>query len=131
MHLGRTCIEGDQKRVEMADRLRTVRVSRETRRVVLLTFCQLGLAAGLWLLFVHDAVPPMAHPRVSWWLLAPAFALAELCLFEIVVRRQAQSVVLTELPLVIALFFASPGDLVVGRLLSAGVLLLVHRQAAL
>jgi diguanylate cyclase (GGDEF)-like protein len=69
------------------------------------------------------------HGWLPWWLLAACFGLAEVLVFHIEVRRDAITFSLSELPLTLALLFASPMALVVGRLVGeAAVLTLRERQ---
>src|SRR5687767_3499732 len=50
------------------------------------------------------------HPTLQapFWVFAIAFGLAEVCVVHIQLRRQRYSTSLSEIPLVLALFFASP-----------------------
>jgi len=69
---------------------------------------------------------------LTWWVFVPAFMLTEALIFHIEIRQEAHSFSLSELPLVIGFFFASPLALVVGRLLGHLIyLVLVRRQALL
>jgi diguanylate cyclase (GGDEF)-like protein len=64
------------------------------------------------------------------WALVGGFALAELSIVHIEFRRDAHSVSLNEIPLVLALVFTSPGHLVVAQLVGAGLALVLHRRQA-
>src|SRR5690349_11553244 len=61
---------------------------------------------------------------LPWWALVIAFALAEMLVVHIELRDQAHTLTLVEIPLLLALFFASPGALLVGRLLGEGAVLI-------
>ena len=102
------------------------------RRALRRTMC---LAAGLTVASVAVAAThlrSMSGPeavRLPWWLVAVCFGLAEVLVFHIEVRREAISFSLSEIPLTLALFFASPFGLIAGRLIGEAVLLaLVERQ---
>jgi diguanylate cyclase (GGDEF)-like protein len=105
--------------------------SRQTRHVVALT-CVLILASAL--LWALDATVQRSldGPRVPWWVLAAAFAMTESAVLHVQTRREAQTVSISELPIVVGLFLADPGDLVLGRLVgSVAVMVLVRRSSAL
>jgi diguanylate cyclase (GGDEF)-like protein len=68
---------------------------------------------------------------LTWWQLAPLFALAAGFVFHIEVNSEAHTFSVSEVPFVLALFFASPRDLIIARLLGEAVtLILYERQAA-
>jgi diguanylate cyclase (GGDEF)-like protein len=76
-------------------------------------------------------VPPGAVTvPLPWWALAIGFAATESFVFHIQIAREAQTVSISELPLVLGLFFASPLQLLVGRLVGTVVILLVHRRSS-
>jgi diguanylate cyclase (GGDEF)-like protein len=90
-----------------------------------------GLGATAVVLIATD-IRFMTAPNpgwLPWWLLAILFALAEVLVFHIEVRRDAITFSLSELPLTLALLFASPIALLVGRLIGeAAILTLRERQ---
>lgn len=88
-------------------------------RVVMLGLAQLLCAAALWFAVVGSKSPALASPHVPWWVLAVAFALAELCFFHVKVRRQSLMVNLGEIPLVLGLFYSFPIEIVVGHVIGA------------
>jgi hypothetical protein len=55
-----------------------------------------------------------------------AFAATEACVFHLHAGRQARTVSVSELPLVLGLFLASPLALLAGRLLGPGVVCRSH-----
>jgi diguanylate cyclase (GGDEF)-like protein len=71
-------------------------------------------------------------PEVRWWIFAVLFAVTEACVVQLRLRREAFSLSLSEAPLVIGLFLATPSELLVGRVVgSAAVFLAYRRQTAL
>lgn len=101
------------------------------RPVIACILALLALTAAL-LPAALSATQSGSGPPLPWWALALAFAAVEMCVIHVQVRRDASSVSLSELPLVAALFFASPAALVVGRLVGVvTVLFFVRRQAPL
>jgi diguanylate cyclase (GGDEF)-like protein len=86
-------------------------------------------AGALALTLTHvrhlDALGP--HPRPAWWLLAAAFAVAELCVVHVEFRRNVHIFSLSELPLVFGLIFAQPWAMLLGILLGPIVVLVVNR----
>ncbi len=59
--------------------------------------------------------PPVAGPDLPWWLLTVLFAVVEVCVLHVQVRREAQTVSLCEIPLVLGLFFCEPWELLLAR----------------
>src|SRR5436305_1832174 len=80
-------------------------------RVTLLTLLLLvfGVVVAL------AVVPGLAEVRndhvLRWWVLVPAFALAETLVVHLELRNEAHTFTLVEVPLLLGLCFASPGDL--------------------
>ena len=90
----------------------SLRTKRPTRRVLALVVLLVVIGSTFW--FSVLANPPDAPIglRIPWWLLALMFAATELWVFHIQVGREAQSISISEIPLVLALFYAVPEDLV-------------------
>ena len=51
---------------------------------------------------------PRIGLHIPWWLLALMFAATEIWVFHIQVGREAQSISISEIPLILALFYAIP-----------------------
>jgi diguanylate cyclase (GGDEF)-like protein len=73
-----------------------------------------------------------AHTRelLPWWALALAFAATETWVVHLQVKRESRDVSVSELPLVLGLFFASPLQLLIGRLAGSAAVMLLHRRAS-
>jgi ABC-type phosphate/phosphonate transport system permease subunit len=74
---------------------------------------------------------PAAHAAgvsVTWWQLAGAFYLAEVFAVHLHFRKQAHTISLTEVGLVLGLFFASPLSLLVAQVVGAAAALALHRR---
>ena len=108
-------------------RRRHVRVSRQTLIVLAVIAVLVGIGVVLGHPFLRSG-PYLASPTLPWWVLALAFAATESSVLHIQRGRQARSVSLSELPLVLGLFFAAPLALLVGRLVGCGVTLLSLRR---
>src|SRR3954453_1276095 len=95
-----------------------------------LTLAAALTAGSLWLLarLLQSPRPEPHALQLSWWVLAVAFAAAEVCVFHIEVRREAHPFSLSEVPLVLGLLFASPLSLVVGRLVGELAVLGLHER---
>ncbi|MDT7571761.1 MAG: hypothetical protein QOE05_1935, partial [Actinomycetota bacterium] len=99
-----------------------------TSRVVLLT-CTLLAAALLCASTFEDATPLLHSPALPWGVLIVLFAVAESSVLHIQLRREARTVSLSEIPLVLGLFLASPMALVFARLIGAlAVFIFIRRQ---
>jgi diguanylate cyclase (GGDEF)-like protein len=96
----------------------------------------LATTAGLLLIAAATAWPfAGAHaylptPTVPAWVLGLAFAATEISVLTVQVKREGRSVSLSELPLVIGLFFASPAVLIAARFVGSAVAM-VQRRAPL
>ena len=98
------------------------------RRVQIWTIIAiLAAAAGLlWRSVGEYAVLPIAGPMP--WFLAVMFGLAEVFVLHIQVRREAQAVSLSEIPLILGLFFATPSTLLLARLIGPLIALVLYRH---
>ena len=76
-----------------------------------------GLADGA-------AVPAL----LPWWLFVPLFAFFEIVVLHVQVRREAQAVSLSEIPLVLALFTVGSGAMFWTNLVGAAVVYVFHRR---
>lgn len=83
------------------------------------TLLYFGLAKGL---------QPLATPHLKWWVLAPAFFVAERCVVHLHFRRSAHSFSLGDIPLVLGLIFAGANELMAAALVGTGVTLLLDRR---
>jgi diguanylate cyclase (GGDEF)-like protein len=88
----------------------------------------LAVAAAAIFLHVHDLAAPITELRVPWWMLAAAFAITEASAVHIHFRRGAHTLTLGELPLVMGLLLASPGDVMIGWVVGAAVVLTLNRS---
>ncbi len=104
--------------------------ARTKLRVLGLSAGLAGLAGTCWGTTVRHLHALAAPLHLPLWVLVAGFALAELSIMHIEFRRDAHSVSLNEIPLVLALVFASPGHLVAAQLIGGGSALLVHRRQA-
>ncbi|MBA2557155.1 MAG: EAL domain-containing protein [Chloroflexi bacterium] len=97
-------------------------------RVWLLT----GTLAVFGLLVAAGAIPPgTVGPglwHIPWWALVAAFYLVEALVLQFHFRGEAHSYTLSEIPLVLGLFFAAPAEIVFGQALGAGLALALHRR---
>jgi diguanylate cyclase (GGDEF)-like protein len=69
-----------------------------------------------------------SHTHVPWLLVAAAFYLAEANVVHVYRRGDAHTFSLSEVPLVVGLFFLSPAGLVTACLAGAGTALVLHRR---
>lgn len=99
-------------------------------RVLGLSLLIAGAAAAAYLLAARHVTTIGVPVEVPWIVLAVGYAAAELSVVHIEFRRDAHSVSLNEIPLVLALVFASPGHLLLAHLVGATAILVVHRRQA-
>ena len=114
----------------------TEALQTETRRrarhrsawVLLMAVVMAGLAAlaGPWVI----TGPAHLRQLVPWWALAIGFAATETWVVHLQIKRESRDVSVSELPLVLGLFFAAPLQLLVGRLVGSAAVMVLHRRAA-
>ena len=68
------------------------------------------------------------HVQLPWWLLAVAFYLAGSRAVHLQFQREAHSFTLSEIPLVVGLFLAAPGEVILASVLGSGAALIIHRR---
>jgi diguanylate cyclase (GGDEF)-like protein len=86
------------------------------------------LATALYVDVVRELPAPQAPFAFPWWLIAALFYVFEIKVVHLHFRKGAHSFSLSEVPLVIGLFFAGPGQLVTAHVLAGGAALYVHRR---
>jgi diguanylate cyclase (GGDEF)-like protein len=110
-------------------RLRTaVRPARQTALVVAMIVALLGLTVLVGRAFAGQG-PYLRFANLPWWALGIGFAATEACVFYLQTKREARTVSISELPLVLGLFLASPAQLLLGRLAGSVAIFLIHRRA--
>jgi diguanylate cyclase (GGDEF)-like protein len=102
--------------------------SADARRVWLLSATLSAIALGFYLGGVRGLSAAHAPFAVPWWGMAGMFLVSQVCVVHFHFRRDAHSFTLSELPVVFGLFFASPTELVLGRLVGAGLALSIVRR---
>ncbi|MGQ0846001.1 MAG: putative bifunctional diguanylate cyclase/phosphodiesterase [Sporichthyaceae bacterium] len=116
---------------ESAGPLGVLGTRRRTWRVLGLVGVLLGVT---YLLLQHtDALqaPGLDRPVwLPWWSMVLMFAAAEAVVLHIQVQREAQTVSLSEIPLVVGLFMAEPAALLVGRVLGSFLVFTLQRRQA-
>jgi diguanylate cyclase (GGDEF)-like protein len=108
-------------------------VRRPGRETIHVTALIGGLVlVSVMLAVALDWVGVSREHRLSapWWVMAAGFALTESAVLHVQTRREAQTVSISELPLVVGLFLAEPADLVIGRLVGSLVVLLLVRRSS-
>jgi diguanylate cyclase (GGDEF)-like protein len=106
-----------------------LRAHQQSLLVVLQSTVLLTLAAAAGAPLVTDA-PLRTSITLPWWLIAVAFAATEACVFHVQTKREARTVSVSELPLVLGLVFASPLALLVGRLAGSAAVFVFQRRSA-
>jgi diguanylate cyclase (GGDEF)-like protein len=104
------------------------RLARPTVLVVAMTAALAALAVLVGLPLATDPAPSLSLP---WWAWAAGFAATEACVFHLQIRREARTVSISELPLVLGLFLASPLQLLIGRLAGSAAIFVLHRRSSL
>jgi diguanylate cyclase (GGDEF)-like protein len=87
-------------------------------------------AAAIWgsVLGTTHTQPAYGHTHVPWLVVAAAFYLAEANVVHVYRRGDAHTFSLSEVPLIVGLFFLSPAGLVLAHLWGSGAALVVHRR---
>jgi diguanylate cyclase (GGDEF)-like protein len=100
-------------------------------RVWILTVAIAAAAVVLYLTLVLGLNPLRSPVRVPWWLLAAMFYVAEVSVVHFRFRQDAHSFSMSEIPLVLGLFFAAPAALVPAQLLGVAAALILNRRQPL
>ncbi|HVL32642.1 MAG TPA: ATP-binding protein [Actinomycetota bacterium] len=88
-----------------------------------------GAAAATLLATLGLDTPAYASaPQLSWLVVAGLFLICEIFVINFPFRREALTLSLSEIPLVIGLFFLSPLELVGAQILGSAIALTAHRR---
>ncbi|MDQ4124266.1 MAG: ATP-binding protein [Actinomycetota bacterium] len=100
-----------------------------TARVWLLNVAVAALAALLVAGVGAAGLDSIDNPfEIPWWAIAGLFFLAEVYVVHLQFRREAHSFSLSEIPLVLGLYFLAPPALVLAQLVGSGAALVLHRR---
>src|SRR2546430_8673144 len=88
-------------------------------------------ATALLVLGPVGGLRPLASPEVPWWLLAAAIAVTERWPVHVEFKRSAHSFSLTDVPVSLALIFASGPHALVGMLVGSAIALRFRRLPAI
>ncbi len=86
------------------------------------------VAAVTFAAAVRDLSPVPAPLRIPWWGLAFLFYLTEVMVVHFQFRREVHTFSMSEIPLVLGLFLATPTDFVIANVLGAAAGLILHRK---
>ncbi|HUR04271.1 MAG TPA: EAL domain-containing protein [Nonomuraea sp.] len=104
--------------------LRSARGTRIVGLIVLLI--GLGTALLMYTPALDNKAPGPTH--LPWWAMVLMFGVSEMVVLHIQIRREAQTVSLSEIPLVVGLFMAGPVGLLVGRVVGSLLIFVFHRR---
>jgi diguanylate cyclase (GGDEF)-like protein len=99
-------------------------------RVWLLNAALIGIAAVAFTQ-LRGVSAPAGPANLHWWHLGLGFLLAETFVVHLRFRRNTHTFSLNEIPLVIGLYFAAPGDLLAGVVVGSGLALIINRRQSL
>jgi diguanylate cyclase (GGDEF)-like protein len=97
-------------------------------RVWLLTAALAAAAIGMYVLGVRNLSALESPVHLEWWIVAAMYGLAEVLVVHLQFRRDTHSFSLSEIPLLVGLFFLEPTMLVVALLLGSTAALTIHRR---
>lgn len=86
------------------------------------------LAAALWTVLLISLAPIDRPLSIPWWALIPLVFLAESAVIHLTFRKDSHSFSLSEIALVIGLFFASPAALLIAQVVGNGASLVLGRR---
>ena len=89
------------------------------------------IALALFVGTIHSLEALAAPFRLPWWVVAVAYGLAEILVVHLQFRRDTHSFSLSEIPLVIGLFFLRPDELLLALVAGSTVALTLHRRQPL
>jgi diguanylate cyclase (GGDEF)-like protein len=111
-------------------RAAAVQLHRPNVRIALLTAALALGAATLYVVGVRRLAAPPAGDQLPWFVLAVVFALGEIFVVHVHLRREAHTLSLSEIAIVLGLFAAAPGELLLGQTLGVAAALVLHRRQA-
>ncbi|SDF24094.1 diguanylate cyclase (GGDEF) domain-containing protein [Blastococcus aurantiacus] len=97
--------------------------------------CVAVLVAVLLAIALAVGIPGRDDPalldqvHLPWWVLALAFIATETFVLNVQVRRETQTISLSEIPLVLGLFFAAPLPLLLARVVANAAVMVVVRRS--
>ncbi|MGH2755743.1 MAG: putative bifunctional diguanylate cyclase/phosphodiesterase [Actinomycetota bacterium] len=97
-------------------------------RVWAFSACLAAAGGGLFLTIVRDLDPPDPPFQIPFLVLAVLFFLGEIAVVHLHLRSQVYTWSLTEVPMVLGLFFVRPSLLVAAHLVGSALALLMHRR---
>ena len=100
-------------------------------RVWILTVLLVLIALALFVGTIHSLEALAAPFRLPWWGVAVAYGLAEILVVHLQFRRDTHSFSLSEIPLVVGLFFLRPDELLLALIAGSAVALTLHRRQPL
>jgi diguanylate cyclase (GGDEF)-like protein len=113
-------------------RLRTALAAGARLSTIWLLTAAVALTAEALVLGAILPMAPLPAPfRIEAWLLAVLFAAVEVFYVQMQFRRESLAFSLSEIPLVLGLFFSRPTDIIVGQLIGVSVALWFHRRQPL
>jgi signal transduction histidine kinase len=77
---------------------------------------------------IHGIEPALPGRRLPWWSLVIVFYIVEVFVVHLQFKRDAYSFSLSEIPLVLGLFFVGPMGTIGAHMVGAGAALLFHRK---
>ncbi|MGH2757048.1 MAG: ATP-binding protein [Actinomycetota bacterium] len=98
------------------------------QRVWLMTVTTALFGGALYATTIHGIEPPFAAQRLPWWLLVGLFYVVEIFVVHLQFKRDAYSFSLSEIPLVLGLFFVGPMGTIAAHMVGAGAALVFHRR---
>ncbi len=98
-------------------------------RVLAAALALLGIGAAL-LYLTWGATGAYAPMRLPWYVLLALFAAVEASVLHVQVRREAQTVSMSEIPLVLGLFLADPAVVVIARVAGSLLVYAAYRRQA-
>jgi diguanylate cyclase (GGDEF)-like protein len=104
------------------------RVARPTRRVLALTLVLAVVGTVLFAAVLRNPPDRPTHLHISWWILAILFGATEIWVFHLQFGREAKSISISEIPLVLGLFYTAPGPLMLGRVVGPAVIVILWRR---
>jgi diguanylate cyclase (GGDEF)-like protein len=110
---------------------RAARRLGEARRLLSVTALVAALLATALAVGLPGPDDPALLPqvRLPWWVLGLAFLATEIFVLNVQARRETQTISLSEIPLVLGLFFAAPLTLLLTWVLASALVMVVLRRS--
>jgi|GEM_PF-3856196 len=101
---------------------------RRTVKVLMTTLGLASIAVSSTFLLAAQTPQRVGSVHLPWPVLLVMFAAVEVVVLHVQVKREARTISMSEIPLVLGMFFAAPVTVIGVRMLGSGLVYVLHRR---